>query len=200
MFSRSKHDCFKDILRGAVCCEHAFGGVWLGLSDDRRSFVIEEDHALTPAQLNFAAMLAPGDGSASGNAIVQRHRVVIRDVAEDYAGVHKEMALAAGIHAVTSTPLIDSRFLAVGVIALYHSKPHHPSYNVARRLDAVCHVASQLSEVFVRLRPGALSPAGRQAADTVARLLQTCGRDAVDDAVYLTLSRYLGTVLQELSS
>lgn len=198
MFGLGRHDCYRHILRGAVSCDRAAAGVWLGLSIDKRSFVMETECGLTPGMLAFAETLAPGDGSASGNAVTQRHRVVIRDVDEDYAGDRKEAALAGGIRAVTATPLIDSTFHASGVIALYHAKPHHPSYSAAQRLDVCCRVASKVSEAFARRGTGTLSRAGRQAAEAVARLLPTCGRGVDDEAMYRTLGRHLDTLLQEL--
>lgn len=198
MLNLTEHDCYRHVLRGAVACDRAVAGVWLRLSPDQHSLLVEVECDLSPAMLAFASALAPGDGSASGNAVTQRHRVVVRDVADDYGGMRREAALSAGIRAVTSMPLIDSEFRAVGVIALYHAKPHHPSLEDAQRLDACCRVASALCEVFGRYAGGALTPAGRQATDAVARLLPACGRESDDESLYRSLSRHLAVVLREL--
>lgn len=197
MYSLNKDDCYRDVVRGAVASDGAVAGVWLGLSQDQRSFVIEADYGLTPEMRVFVTSLRPGDGSASGNAVLQHHRVVIRDVEQDY-GKHKEAALAAGIRAVTATPLVDSHFHAVGVIALYHAAPHHPSYNASQHLDGCCHVGVKLNEIFSRHGAGPLSPAGRRAVEAIARLLPICGRGGFKECKHCTLSHHLETVLQEL--
>lgn len=196
MLSRDEHECYRDVVRGAVVCDGAAGGIWFGLSRDKRAFRIEAHYGATPATLAFAETLRPGDGSASGTSILERRRIVIRDVREDYADRHSKGALAAGIRAVTSTPLIDSRFRAVGVIALYHATPNHPSYSVSAQLDACCQVAAKLYEVFARDNASTLSPAARQAADAVARLLPSCGQAATKESIYCTLIRHLDIVLR----
>ena len=149
----------------------------------------------------FARSLTPGDGSATGNAVAQRHRVVIRDVATDYAGSgRRQMALDAGIQAVTATPLIDSRLRVLGAITLFYLKPHHPSYDAIRRLDGCCKVAAQLLEVFADTRTARLPLAGREAADAVSRLLPMCGRSSGDEALFATLNRHLDLIVRELST
>lgn len=198
MINLNKHDCYRDVVRGAVASDHAVGGVWLELSRDKHSFVIEAHYGLTPEMLTYVSTLRPGDGSASGISIMNHHRVVIRDVEEDYDGKHRVAALAAGIRAVTATPLIDARFHATGVIAVYHAMPHHPSYTTSQQLDACCHVGAKLHEIFARHGAGAPSPAAQQAIATIRSLLPTCGCGTVHECQHGTLHRNLNTVLREL--
>lgn len=197
MFRRAKHDAYRDVLRGAVVSDGAVGGVWLELSRDERAFRIEAQYGLTPEMLAFTELLTPGDNSPCGSCVLEHHRVVVRDVEEEYAGRYKTAALAAGIYAVTSAPLIDSRSHAFGLIALYYATPHHPSNAASAQLDACFHVASQMHELFARDDEGTLPPASRQATDAIERLLPTCGRTAGNGSVYRTLEHHLDTALRE---
>lgn len=174
----NRDDCYRYVLQGAVNSDYAAGGVWFGLSPDKRAFHIETHTAITPAMLAYAATLRPGDGSATGTAVLEHHRVVIRDIEVDCDGNHRAGALAAGIRAVTVTPLIDSRFHAVGVIALYHTTPHHPSYSATQHLDGCCRVGAKLHEVFEQYGGHTLSPVGRRAVEAVMRLLPAAPRSS----------------------
>ena len=212
MFKLSQHDGYLCVLRGAVSVDGATAAILFSTEPDR-ALTLEADFGATPQMLAFARSLAPGDGSATGNAVAQRHRVVIRDVATDYANSRrKQAALDAGIQAVTATPLIDSRLRVLGVLTLFYPSPHHPSYDAIRRLDGCCKVGSQLLEVFALqdrlgaaysgadVRIARLSPTGRRAADAVARLLPVCGRADGDEMLFITLMRHLDLIIRELST
>lgn len=199
MLRREKQDCYRDILRGAVACDGAVGGVWLELSPDQHSFIMEAQYRLTPEMLGFVAMLQPWEDSACASCLLEHHRVVIRDVENEYDGEYKKAALAAGIRAVTSAPLIDSSSHALGVIALYHATPHHPSYAVSQQLEACFHVASQLHELFARDSARTLPPTSQPTTDAIETLLSTCGRTTGNGTVYHRLGHHLDAALRDLT-
>jgi hypothetical protein len=209
MFKLDKHEGFGCVLRGAISVDGAAAGVLFSTESNRSGLIMEAEIGLSTPMVAFVRSITPGDGSATGNATLQRHRVVIREVATDYAGTsRKQAALGAGIHAATATPLIDSRMRLLGILTVFYSKPHHPSYEALRRLDGCCKVAAQLLEVLDLYAPTDTHPTrptlvrGRLAPDVltavleVERLLPLCGRGHDDETVFAALARHLEMILR----
>ena len=127
---------------------------------------IERGILITAAQRGFEEPFAGGSRevpvtaqSACAGSVRSGQRVVIEDVETDpvYAAL-RPTARAGGFRAVTSTPLIGSDGLVVGVLSTHFKSPHRPSEECLHRLDLYarqatgfilhCQARSALSERY----------------------------------------------------
>jgi PAS domain S-box-containing protein len=95
--------------------------------------------------------LQPGPGVGScGTAVHRREPVVVADIATDplWQG-YAELALAHGLRACWSVPVLDSAGAAVATFAVYHREPKHPG---PEQLEAIASVARIVGIAIARHR------------------------------------------------
>ena len=203
-----------NIIDAALRVDDAFAGIIFHYAGNDRPLIVEAHRGVPHAFFTHEADIQPGDGSASGEAVAKRHRVVIRDFATDpIAGPHRDAPERSGVHAITSTPLISSQHRMLGVLSLFYSKPHHPTTESLALIDGCAEVAVQLLEVHrlhmeteaadreMGIPQRALSPAGAQAADASRALLPMLGRtDRIDPSMLTITARHLALVADELTA
>lgn len=159
-------------------------------------------------------LLKIGGGTSYGQALVERRRIVIRDVETDAAfAPHREAAVAVGYRSVQSTPLLDSEFRALGVLSTYFDRPHHPGPEALRLIDGYCRIAALVIEVDnlhqaivdadrrISMPPRALPGPVADAAGSARRLLPTMAQPGHASALHSaanqleTVARHLRTML-----
>ena len=201
------------IIDAALRIDGALAGIVFHYSGGDLPLVIEAHRGVPPEFCAHEAEIRAGDGSATGEAVAKRHRVVIRDIASDpIGGPHRDAAERAGVHAITSTPLVSPEHKMLGVLSVFYAQPHHPTPESLALLDACAEVAVQLIEVNrlheetehadreMGIPQRALSPAGAQAADASRALLPMLARtDRVDIAMLSITARHLALVADELT-
>ena len=202
------------IIDAALRIDGALAGIVFHYAGGDLPLVIEAHRGVPDGFFAHEASIRPGDGSATGEAVAKRHRVVIRDFASDpIGGPHLEAATRAGVQAITSTPLISPEHKMLGVLSVFYPEPHHSSPASLDLLDACAEVAVQLIEVNwlhaaieradreMGIPQRALSPAGAQAADASRALLPMLARtEHVDAAMLAITSRHLALVADELTT
>src|SRR5690606_2827586 len=116
------------IIDAALCIDDACAGIVFHYAAPDLPLVIEAHRGVPDAFFSHEAAITPGDGSATGEAVVKRHRVVIRDFAADpVGGPHRDAAQRVDIHAITATPLISPTHKMLGVLSVFYPQPHHPT-------------------------------------------------------------------------
>lgn len=105
------------------------------------NLVIVAHRGLAPEFLDHFAVDPSG---ATCTRAAQTHtQIVVPDLALDPAfRRHVEIAAAAGVSAVQSTPLIDPAGRLRGVISTHFRRPHHPSGPELRRIQTHARVAA----------------------------------------------------------
>ncbi|MEX0900776.1 MAG: GAF domain-containing protein [Gammaproteobacteria bacterium] len=158
--------------------------------------------------------IAVEGGASYAQALVERRRIVIRDVATDDAfAPHREAAAKAGYRSVQSTPLLDSEFHALGVLSTYFEHPHHPGPASLDKIDVYCRIAALVIEVddlhysiveadrYISSPPRALPASVADAAGSARRLLPTLAQPGHAEALHSAadrleiVARYLRTLL-----
>jgi len=125
-----------DVLRETCDVSGAdFGNVQL-LDPASAELRIVVQQGLEPVFLEHFSRVGIADGSACGRALRQGCRVVIADVREDEEfAAHRELAEAAGIRGVQSTPLLCRRGELLGVLSTHYRAPYRPGAHELRMLD-----------------------------------------------------------------
>jgi PAS domain S-box-containing protein len=97
--------------------------------------------------LDFFREVAADDGCACGRALRSGDRVIVEDVEQDplFASC-LHIVRNAGFRAVQSTPLIDRKGKALGMISTHFRSPHRPSELDLQRLDLYARQASDFIE------------------------------------------------------
>lgn len=104
---------------------------------------------LTPEAAKFWAWVRADSACTCGVAITRRVRVIAGDVANtDFLAGTADQAtyLAAGIHAVQSTPLLSRHGELVGMISTHWKECHWPSEQDLRSFDILARLAADLIE------------------------------------------------------
>ena len=113
---------------------------------DERSGSLRHGSAPSLPAVYLAAIdgLTPGPLQGScGAAAFTRQAVVAEDVAVDPRWeTFRTVALASGLRACWSVPLLGRTGLPVGTFAVYHGQPHRPSAREQQVVDRLCHLAS----------------------------------------------------------
>ena len=85
--------------------------------------------------------VGPSVGSC-GTAIYRREQVIVSDIASDPLWVdHRELALAHGLRACWSTPIVASSGEPLGAFAIYRREPGSPSAREFELIESVTHLA-----------------------------------------------------------
>lgn len=97
-----------------------------------------------PAWRSFLAAVEIGpEGGSCGAAALRQERVVVRDVmTSPYWARHRTDAVRLGLRACWSTPILSSRGLVLGTIALYAPDPSAPTEAEVRFVDIVTRTAA----------------------------------------------------------
>lgn len=172
------------LIRGAVRSDHAAGGAVFVCHADTGTFELLAHAGLTERMIAFVRTLTPGDGTATGDAAAHRHRIIIRDVQEDYFAERRDSAQGSGIRAVVAVPLMNPGDAVEGVFSLFYTEPHHPSLDamdqlmlyagIALRLLRISRLQDMLERASSALLASALTSSGRQAMWSAATLLRAC--------------------------
>jgi chemotaxis methyl-accepting protein methylase/signal transduction histidine kinase len=97
---------------------------------------------------HIEALEIPSD-SASSHVDWSRRRLIAEDIATNplFAGQpSRDVMLAAGVHAVQSTPLVDRSGQLMGMLSTYYSAPHHFGEIELRWLDLLMRQANDAIE------------------------------------------------------
>jgi len=87
--------------------------------------------------------------AACGTAMARAERIIVEDVAHSpiFAGTPSlAIMLAAGVHAVQSTPLISSTGALLGMLSTHYRRPYRPNAIDLRSLDLLTRQAAELIE------------------------------------------------------
>jgi diguanylate cyclase (GGDEF)-like protein/PAS domain S-box-containing protein len=77
-----------------------------------------------------------------GTAAFRREQVVVTDIATDPLWEnYRDLALAHGLRACWSTPILSSRGDVLGTFALYYRRPRSPDQRTQRLIAAAAHIA-----------------------------------------------------------
>jgi formate hydrogenlyase transcriptional activator len=90
--------------------------------------------ALTPLSIG------PNAGSC-GTAAFRKERVIISDIASDPLSRLRETAVAHGIRATWSQPLISKDNEVLGTFAMYYAEPHSPNRRDLQLIEDAGHIA-----------------------------------------------------------
>jgi len=150
-----------------------------------------------------------GDGSAGGQVLSDRHRVLIRDTHTDAAyAPHVPAADADGIRAILALPLTLNVGEFVGAISMHYGQPHIPAPPVVQRFERLAHVAAQViwcararASLLAATPPDVptpgLPPAAAQTAvlsrDILAKLPERNGINLIESAEH-----HLDLLIQQL--
>jgi PAS domain S-box-containing protein len=99
--------------------------------------------------LDFFAAVGEGEGAACGHALRERGRTIVEDVTNSEIFKNQEslaVLLAAGVHAVQSTPLVSTSGTVLGMISTHFNHPHCPSERELRLLDLLARQAADYIE------------------------------------------------------
>ncbi len=127
--------------------------------------------------------------SACGEAICQKERVIVADVAAgtDWCdSAVREAALAAGINAYQSTPLIGRSGRLVGLISTHWRAPCTPDGHLLRRVDLL---ARQAADLIEQKRSEEALQASRRRCRTLAAKFRLANRRK---------EKFLGTLSHEM--
>ena len=101
------------------------------------------------------AVIGPSAGSC-GTAAYRRERVVVSDIATDPLWTaFRDLALAHGLRACWSTPIVSSDGKVLGTFAIYYREPRAPTPYEQNVLEQITHLASialerELAEAALR--------------------------------------------------
>jgi GAF domain-containing protein len=97
--------------------------------------------------LQHFRVVRANDGSASGQALLDRRRILIADTHADpgYAP-HLAAADEAGYRSVVATPLIGTTGSVVGVLTVHFSKPYQPSADGLTKIDLLSALSARIIE------------------------------------------------------
>jgi diguanylate cyclase (GGDEF)-like protein/PAS domain S-box-containing protein len=85
--------------------------------------------------------VGPRNGSC-GAAMHRRERVVTTDISRDPLwDDYRDLALAHGLHACISTPILSQQGKALGAFAMYYGTPHAPTGTELGLADIASHIA-----------------------------------------------------------
>src|SRR6476660_3779345 len=129
------------VLNDAVALHGAeFGNVQLAADD---YLVIVAQRGFRTSFLHAFRRMHSDTGTSCGRAIRERRTVVIRDIAldEGYAA-YRPAIQAAGFRSVTSTPLLTSNNVVVGVVSTAFVNVHEPTPIELKTLDSYGKVAA----------------------------------------------------------
>jgi GAF domain-containing protein len=147
MFRLPSTDNLAPVLRAAVNVDDALGGLIQRVEENGRRLRVLEAAGLTPEYFDRFRVVDFGMSTSCSQAVVERRRVVIRDVRTDAAfAPYAADAVQAGYLAVQSTPLIDTQFRAIGVLSTYFPRPHHPGPQGIAWIEMYARVAALLLE------------------------------------------------------
>ena len=149
----------KPILQETLRTATAMEGTDLGFlslcDEEERHLRIGASVGFAPEILSALDSIAAGSG-ACGRAMQMRGRVIIEDIETDAAfAPHREIARAAGVRAIHSTPLVTRAGKLVGVLSTHFRKPHRPSDREMHLIDLCARQAVDFIEnaqLYTRLR------------------------------------------------
>jgi len=133
--------------------------------------------------LDFFGSVGHGQ-AACGAALERGERVVVEDVAASpvFTGPARDVMLAAGAHAVQSTPLISRSGHLLGMFSTHYRTPCRPGDRELRLLDLL---ARQAADLIERKRAETALSASearfRQLADAMPQIVWTAGGDGYVD-------------------
>ena len=112
------------------------------------------------------AVIGPSTGSC-GTAAYRREPVIVSDIATDPLWAnYRDLALAHGLRACWSTPLLSSAGKVLGTFAIYYREPHSPSQQEHNVIERITHLVSiaierEQAEETLRRSEGYLAEAQR---------------------------------------
>jgi len=112
------------------------------------------------------AVIGPSTGSC-GTAAYRREPVIVSDIATDPLWAnYRDLALAHGLRACWSTPLLSSAGKVLGTFAIYYREPRSPSQQEHNVIERITHLVSiaierEQAEETLRRSEGYLAEAQR---------------------------------------
>jgi PAS domain S-box-containing protein len=143
------------ILDEAIAIAEADSGVLGVVTQPTGALEIVAHRALPPAWVDFVSRWAAGRTYGQGAAFEPRTRYIIEDVAQIpvlQEGGILEVERAAGVRALTSTPLISRTGAPVGLIIVHYKTPRRPADRALPFLDLL---ARQAADILERLQAAA---------------------------------------------
>ncbi len=149
------------------------------------------------------------DGSACGQSLAERRRILVQDTATDVAfAPHAAVAEAAGFRSVLSLPLTGVDGSLLGVMSTHWAQPHQPSALASRQLGTLTQLAALVLESLKVIEQAgggtgdvALSPEAELAAAGamihIARLSKRGFRPNVVDSAIRYMTRVLPTLRRD---
>lgn len=158
MFVWRQRDVLEQIVQGAPLAdvletltldleqvaERGLFAVVMTADPERRTLRFAAGRRCPPAWRSSLAALEIGpEGGSCGAAAVRLERVIVRDVmTSPYWARHRTDAVRLGLRACWSTPILSSRGLVLGTIALYAPDPSAPTEAEIRFVDIVTRTAA----------------------------------------------------------
>jgi formate hydrogenlyase transcriptional activator len=152
--------------------------------------------------------IGPREGSC-GTAAFLRKRVIITDVASDLLCVgYRDRALANGIRASWSQPLISKSHELLGTFAMYYPEPRTPSASDLQLIEDAGHLA--VIAIQGERSQAALAAASNQVRkseaqlrtiiDAVPQLIAVLGSDGKNQYANQALLKYTGLTLEDVTA
>lgn len=136
----------EEVLDATIALHRADFGVVQRVEPESGDLVIVAQRKLPEAFLAHFARVRD-ESAISARAMVRRERVMVEDVlADPLLGPHREVAAAAGVRAVQSTPLVSRKGEVLGVISTLFRQPHRFGAAVLRFTDLYVRHAADLVE------------------------------------------------------
>ena len=133
---RSLHEGLEEMLSATIEFLGAAKGNIQIFHPERGVLTIEAQRGFEKDFLDFFREVSANDGCACGRALRTGERIVIEDVEKDAQfASFREVARGAGFRGVTSTPLLGTHGVPLGILSTHFTLPHRPSDQELRRLD-----------------------------------------------------------------
>jgi two-component system sensor kinase FixL len=126
-----------EVLDSIIALHRADFGTLQLYNKERGTLDIAAQRGFDRKFLEYFRRVDVDDGSACGQALKRRSRILIEDVELDAEFTsHRWMAASAGFRAVQSTPLIDRRSSEpIGMLSTHFRNPHRPSDAELQKAD-----------------------------------------------------------------
>jgi GAF domain-containing protein len=130
------------VLDAAISVDAAKAGHIMEYQPPTRELHVAHRHLSAPFCDHFRVARA-GDGSAGGQVLADRRRILISDVENDVAyAPHVSVALAEGIRAVYALPLIVFTEELVGALTTHYARGYQPPARSRERFDQLARIAA----------------------------------------------------------